>query len=109
MLKASPFIPLDLHFSVIKCHCRTYDDNIVRHGILELFYWANTIVDFFKHIFKHLKGPQSGLFFITDKCRTEEISGGAFSTGLFEAKFPVSIDYLGLGLSVETIAPKTKK
>ena len=28
MLKAPPLISSDLHFSVIKCHCRTYDDNI---------------------------------------------------------------------------------
>ena len=28
MLKASPFKSSNLHFSAIKCHCRTYDDNI---------------------------------------------------------------------------------
>ena len=28
MLKAPPLKSLDLHFPVIKCHCRTYDDNI---------------------------------------------------------------------------------
>ena len=28
MLKAPPFKSLDLNFSVIKCHCWTYDDNI---------------------------------------------------------------------------------
>ena len=28
MLKAPPFKYSDLHFSVIKCHCRTNDDNI---------------------------------------------------------------------------------
>ena len=28
MLKASPLKSLNLHFSVIKCHCRTYYDNI---------------------------------------------------------------------------------
>ena len=28
MLKAPPLKSLDLHFSVIKSHCRTYDDNI---------------------------------------------------------------------------------
>ena len=28
VLKAPPFKSLDLHFSVIKCHCWIYDDNI---------------------------------------------------------------------------------
>ena len=28
MVKAPPLKSSDLHFSVIKCHCRTYDDNI---------------------------------------------------------------------------------
>ena len=28
MLKAPPLKSSDLHFSVIKCHCWTYDDNI---------------------------------------------------------------------------------
>ena len=28
MLKAPPLKFSDLHFCVIKCHCRTYDDNI---------------------------------------------------------------------------------
>ena len=28
MLKAPPLKSWDLHFSVIKCHCWTYDDNI---------------------------------------------------------------------------------
>ena len=28
MLKTPPLISSDLHFSVFKCHCRTYDDNM---------------------------------------------------------------------------------
>ena len=30
---------------------------------------------FFKHIFKHIKGPLLGLFFITEKCRSEDYQG----------------------------------
>ena len=26
--KSTPSYPLDLHLSVIKCNCQTYDDNI---------------------------------------------------------------------------------
>ena len=52
-------------------------------GLSNIFYRAYTIVELFKnfleHIFEHIKGPLSGLFFITDKCKTKEIRGGAFS------------------------------
>ena len=50
MLKAPPLKSLDLHFSVIKCHCQTYDDNIGPKlkkaelcyfgGILHLWGWS---------------------------------------------------------------------
>ena len=33
----------------------------------------------FEHIFEHIEGPLSGLFFITNNCKSEEIRGGAFS------------------------------
>ena len=35
--------------------------------------------NFLEHIFEHIKGPLSGLFYISDKSRTKEIRGGAFS------------------------------
>ena len=34
---------------------------------------------FFKHIFKHNNAPLSGLYWKTEKCRSKEIRGGAFS------------------------------
>ena len=46
-------------------------------GLSRFFHRAYTIVDLFLP-FEHIKGPLSGLFFITDKCRTEDLGGGAF-------------------------------
>ena len=32
---------------------------------------------FFEHIFEHINGPLSSLFWRTEKCRTEDLRGGA--------------------------------
>ena len=34
--------------------------------------------NFFEHIFEQIKGPLSGLFYSTEKCRSEEIKGWCF-------------------------------
>ena len=44
-------------------------------------YWAYAI---FEHIFEHINGPLSGVFWRTEKCRTKEIRGGAFSIRLVQ-------------------------
>ena len=36
--------------------------------------------NFSEHIFKHINGPLSGLFWRTEKCRSEDLRGGGFST-----------------------------
>ena len=40
------------------------------------------------HIFEHIYCPLSGLYYNTDKCRSEEIRGDAFSICLFISLFP---------------------
>ena len=44
--------------------------------IVELFNRANAILE---HILEHINDPLLGLFWRTEKFRTEEIEGGAFS------------------------------
>ena len=40
---------------------------------------------FFQHIFEHNKGPLSGLFFITEKCRSEDKQGVLLASANFVA------------------------
>ena len=37
------------------------------------------ILELFEHILEHINGPLSGLFWRREKCRTEDLRGGAFS------------------------------
>ena len=41
----------------------------------------------FEHIFEHIKGPLSGLFWRTEKCRSNEIRGDTFSIRPFNCLF----------------------
>ena len=95
MLKAPPLHSSDLHLSVIKCNCRTYEDNIspkkMSFAILReynmfdnkfdqyrtevyteieinLFYCFKAFSNLFLNIFT----PFSDLSWNTDKCRCEE-------------------------------------
>ena len=55
-----PLISPDLHFSVIKCHCQTYVDNIglkLKKASFAILGVYNLFLNFFKHIFKHINGP----------------------------------------------------
>ena len=40
---------------------------------------SNMRLLFFKQIFEHINGSLSGLFWRTEKCRTKDLRGGAFS------------------------------
>ena len=52
-------------------------DNFIEHiTLLSNFF---LFYNFLEHIFEHIKGPLSGLFLITDKCRSKDFRGGAFS------------------------------
>ena len=41
------------------------------------------------HIFQHIKGPLSSLFWGTDKCRSEDLRGGAFSIPQTNKPYPI--------------------
>ena len=52
--------------------------NRKKHNCQTFFLCKN----FFEHIFEHIEGPLSGLFWRTKKCRSVEIIGGAYSNRL---------------------------
>ena len=90
--KSTTSLPLDLHFSVIKCHCQTYDDNIGPKlkkpslnilGAYNMFdnkfdqYRTEVCPEIDKITFLN-NAPLSDLSWKTEKCRQEDLRGGAF-------------------------------
>ena len=49
------------------------------YSIQRLLYFRLIFLELFKHILERINNPLSGLFWRTEKCRTEEIRGGALS------------------------------
>ena len=57
----------------------TFKKNTFIGSMLKLITFDYNYLTFFEHIFEHINGPLSGLFYRTEKCRPEEIRGGAFN------------------------------
>ena len=98
VLKAPPLKSSDVHFSVIKCHCQTYDDNIgpkLKKPSFAIFGAYN-------------KAPVLDLSWKTKKCTAEEIRGGAFSIRL-NISFPLQCMFQFSGHRKRKCDKSTKK